>query len=268
MTKRSAKKGQPEPDAPVVPRLVTPKPLGAGPRSREARSRGHFIDHLSVPDIDRPGWGRKRGGRYTDSDLVGEERVDLLRRIRDCALSGMNDFEIEEALGITHQSLRRWAFDDPAVASCLEIPADIALSRVERALYHKATGYSFRSEEIKVINDEVVRVQTIKHVPPNETAAIFYLKNRAPDRWADVTKVDVDGTIDTGQTEVDPRKLAMAMLAVLQDGVTASVTTIEHVPEQNDDDQEPADAEAVGEQADDSAGQEPAPRQRRQRRSI
>ena len=28
-------------------------------------------------------------------------------------------------------------------------------------------------------------VQTVKHIPPDTTAQIFWLKNRRPDRWRD-----------------------------------------------------------------------------------
>jgi hypothetical protein len=42
-------------------------------------------------------------------------------------------------------------------------------------------------EETKVFrNGHVVKYTTRKHVPPNVTACIFWLKNRMPEDWRDV----------------------------------------------------------------------------------
>ena len=37
---------------------------------------------------------------------------------------------------------------------------------------------------------EVVQVPFIEHYPPDTTAAIFWLKNRRPDRWRDTQNID------------------------------------------------------------------------------
>lgn len=51
-------------------------------------------------------------------------------------------------------------------------------------------------EEIKVLqNGEVVRVQTVKHYPPDPTSMIFWLKNRQPQDWRDKTEVELS-TVD------------------------------------------------------------------------
>src|SRR5690606_15433480 len=114
---------KPEHPSRIAARGKSPVSRGVGP-----------IELADVPDSDAPGWRLKRVGpsnralRYTDADLYGEERNDLLRRIRDCALAGMTEYEIEKELGIRHMSLRRWAFDDPAVHATLAIPESIAVS--------------------------------------------------------------------------------------------------------------------------------------------
>jgi hypothetical protein len=57
---------------------------------------------------------------------------------------------------------------------------------LKRSLLHNATGYSYHGEKIFYDRDVgVVRVPVVKHVPPSDTAMIFYLKNRDPERWSD-----------------------------------------------------------------------------------
>ena len=65
-------------------------------------------------------------------------------------------------------------------------------SRVERSLYERATGYSHPEDKIFNDDGEPLIVPTVKHYPPDTTAAIFWLKNRQKDRWRDVSKVDLE----------------------------------------------------------------------------
>lgn len=53
------------------------------------------------------------------------------------------------------------------------------------ALYQKATGYQHPEDDIRIINGEVVKTQTVRHYPPDTAACIFWLKNRQPEKWQD-----------------------------------------------------------------------------------
>lgn len=216
----------------------------SGPRSKQARRRGpDWAKPENVPDIDTPGYGRSRNKRYSYRDLQGEERIDILRRIRDCALAGMNDFEIAQEFGIALSTLNRWGNDDPHVAAALAIPKEIADRRVERALYHLATGYSFRAEKIHINADgEVTRVEYIEHRPPDRAAAEFWLTNRQQDRWRKNVDVNVGGDVNVKHSAetLDNKTIAMALLVALREGMEQA--TIEH---EAPNEQIPADDQAV-----------------------
>jgi hypothetical protein len=51
--------------------------------------------------------------------------------------------------------------------------------------------YTFDSEEIKVIDGQVVRVPIREHVPPDFNAIRMWLCNRAPTRWKDISNLHV-----------------------------------------------------------------------------
>ena len=148
----------------------------------------------------------------------------------ELGLSGATDFEAAEALGIAVSTLTVWKARDPAFAKALSVSKDIADGKIEASLYHKARGYTFRSEKILQHEGVPIRVPTIEHVPPDTASIIFWLKNRQRDKWRD--KVDVEGEIEHKHTiDVDPRRLAIAMLATLRKAIEAPM--IEHEESDN-----------------------------------
>ena len=69
---------------------------------------------------------------------------------------------------------------------------EIADAEIASSLFHRAKGYSH--PEDKIFNNQGVElvVPTIKHYPPDTTAAIFWLKNRQKDNWRDKQEVDTN----------------------------------------------------------------------------
>ena len=74
------------------------------------------------------------------------------------------------------------------------------LAKVIRSLYERATGYEYEEEKRIVEYDKDGNVKPVKiektkkHVPPDVTAQIFWLKNRQRDRWQDRPQDYVDQT--------------------------------------------------------------------------
>ncbi len=194
-------------------------------RSRLARTRGPDETRpLNQPDADTPGWPRPRAKRYTTGSIHGEEREELLRRLRELAKAALTDFEIANELGVSTWMLQWWCDEDPAFAAALDLPKALADRRVERALYHRAVGYSYRSEKIiKRSDDTIVRVPVIEHVPPDVKAAETWLHNRKPEAWSSRQDLKLADNINMqfNEAEQDPRKLAMAVLATLREGMGA-----------------------------------------------
>lgn len=133
----------------------------------------------------------------------------------EMALNGATDAEIARELGVRRTTIYDWNKRIPGFADALKKAKAIFDSRVERTLAERALGYSH--PETKFFYDKdvgVVSVDTIKHYPPDTTAAIFWLKNRDPENWRDVQKVEADVNHNI---KVDDRQLALAMINVLQD---------------------------------------------------
>lgn len=162
-----------------------------------------------------------------------EHRAEILAEAKELGLSGATDFEAAEALGISVMTLNRWKARDPGFASALQLGKDIADGRIEATLYHKARGYTFRSEKIFQHEGRVIRAETIEHVPPSDTAMIFWLKNRQRDKWRDTQNLEADVNVKTDAP--DPTQLALALLATMQAAVAQQQAQQAKVIEHDDD---------------------------------
>ena len=68
-------------------------------------------------------------------------------------------------------------------------------AQVENALLRRALGYEYTEERVEVSEKDGRKVvQTVKHVPPDTAAQIFWLKNRRAGAWRD--KPDAPGDTD------------------------------------------------------------------------
>jgi len=103
---------------------------------------------------------------------------------------GATDMELAEHFDVTVRTIYRWRNAFPDFCQAVVIGKDAADDRVERALYNRAVGYSFESEKIFNYQGVVVRADVVEHVPPDQGAALNWLKNRRGDKWRDKQEVE------------------------------------------------------------------------------
>jgi hypothetical protein len=100
-----------------------------------------------------------------------------------------------------------------------------ANGRVASALFKKATGYEVKAEKLFQFRGEVVRGEYVEHIPPDTSAASFWLRNRAPELWKERCEVDVGGSIEhkfaamtPDERRADARSLADEIRRAIADG--------------------------------------------------
>ena len=140
--------------------------------SPELRKRG-------APLGNRRGLGNRGGGRKT----VYSPRLAVVAR--KCCVRGMTDIEVADILGIGLATLYRWKLDYPAFSRVFKLGREAADDRVERSLYSRAIGYDYVAEKPAMTRHGQKTMQYRAHIPPDTAAAVWYLKNRRPDRWRD-----------------------------------------------------------------------------------
>lgn len=113
---------------------------------------------------------------------------------RALAREGHTDEEIAERLDppIGVATLNRWKRDYPEFHEALKQGKSIVDAQVEESLLRRALGFSTTETRLEAKSDEFGRplrggrvIKITREVPPDSTAAIFWLKNRKPVQWRD-----------------------------------------------------------------------------------
>ena len=111
---------------------------------------------------------------------------DGLTLLEGWARDGLTDEQLAGKVGINPATLYDWKKKYPKISEALKKGKEIVDIQVENALLKRALGYDFQEERVERSDKDGVKVvQAIKHIPPDTTAQIFWLKNRRPDRWRD-----------------------------------------------------------------------------------
>ena len=111
---------------------------------------------------------------------------DGLTLLEGWARDGLTDEQLAEKIGINRATLYDWKKKYPNISNALKKGKEVVDIQVENALLKRALGYDFQEKRVgRSDKGGVEVVKTIKHVPPDTTAQIFWLKNRRPDKWRD-----------------------------------------------------------------------------------
>lgn len=116
------------------------------------------------------------------------------------AFEGLTDMEIAQRMGIARSTLKKWEKEHASFSDSLKQGKEPADAKVQKSLYQRAIGYTFKEKKVIVEmdssgNQKPARIETTERViPPDTTAQIFWLKNRRPDQWRD--KRDIDATVN------------------------------------------------------------------------
>lgn len=129
-----------------------------------------------------------------------------------CSL-GATDMELADFFEVDLSTVNLWKLRHKHFSEAIRVAKAVADDRVERSLYEKAMGYTFDSEKIFQFQGEVIRANTREHVPPSDSAIIFWLKNRRKEIWRDKHEVDNTGEVTHKWEEMDDEQLDRAIKA-------------------------------------------------------
>ena len=102
------------------------------------------------------------------------------------ARDGLTDEQLAEKIDIGTRTLYDWKGRYPQISQALKKGKEIVDIQVENALLKRALGYDYQEERVERSDKDGVKfIQTLKHVPPDTTAQIFWLKNRMKKQWKD-----------------------------------------------------------------------------------
>lgn len=115
----------------------------------------------------------------------------ILNLIRNLKIEGKTDKEVSEILGIHPNKLVLYKKSVTGLKEAIEegkaAGREIANDAVERALFERATGYSYIE---KVVDSKGKGQICERHAPPDIGAIKFWLKNKNPSEWRESQDVN------------------------------------------------------------------------------
>lgn len=118
------------------------------------------------------------------------EYVDLAYKF---CLLGATDKRLAELLEVNEDTIHEWKKTYPEFSESILRGRDIADAEIANSLYQRAKGYSHPEVDVKVIQNQVVLTDLVKHYPPDTTAASLWLRNRQGGSWRDKTEQEITG---------------------------------------------------------------------------
>ncbi|MBL7545611.1 MAG: helix-turn-helix domain-containing protein [Bdellovibrionaceae bacterium] len=138
------------------------------------------------------------------NDAIREKIIAL-------AEQGKTNEQIAEIIGVHVRTIENWQGKHKDLMWALREAKLSADELVEASLFSRAVGYTHPEEKSFCYEGVVVTHNTQKHHPPDIQAAMFWLKNRQPDKWRekqpgeDDKKVTLDGSITVTSTDLADR---------------------------------------------------------------
>ena len=113
---------------------------------------------------------------------------DGLKKIQSWFRDGLSDVQVAKNMGISKTTFYDWMNKYPAMSDSVKKGKQPVDFEVENALLKRAVGYEIEETNTFItMNSKGEKVQKVtktkKHISPDATAAIFWLKNRRPDKW-------------------------------------------------------------------------------------
>lgn len=118
---------------------------------------------------------------------------DGLTLLTGWARDGLTMDQIAHNMGIATCTLMDWKNRFPEVSDALKRGKEVVDMEVESALLKRAMGYDYNETKTEMIGDDVVKTTvTVKHIAPDVTAQIYWLKNRMRGKWTDGRQTQED----------------------------------------------------------------------------
>lgn len=145
---------------------------------------------------------RKDKGEPSRTGRPSSLKPEMVEQARKLCEKGFTDQELADFFEVNIRTIYRWKHESEAFCHALKLGKEAPDDRVERSLYAAAVGYEGDDIDIRVVQNRVVQTRIRRWFPPSVVAAIFYLKNRRPEKWRD--KLDA-------AVSVTPAELAAAV---------------------------------------------------------
>ena len=108
-------------------------------------------------------------------------RQEYAEQARKLCLLGFTDKQLADFFDVNESTITRWKQKYPEFCTSIKKGKAVADAQVVDSLYNRALGMEVTEVEVRDDGKKKVKRVTKKHIPPDTTAQIFWLKNRQPE---------------------------------------------------------------------------------------
>lgn len=116
---------------------------------------------------------------------------------------GAIDKELAEFFEVSESTIYEWKNQHDDFSEAIKSGKKIADMNVADRLYQRAMGYEHPEVHISNYQGSITQTPIRKVYPPDTVAAIFWLKNRQPEKWRDKTEKALSGSVNIQATAHD-----------------------------------------------------------------
>ena len=161
--------------------------------------------------------------------------AETCEQVHNFALLGMNDVEIAEELGVSHETVYAWKRQHPEFSEALSQGKVRADGKIALSLYKRAAG-EVKMPAVKVSFDKdgnPLYAPYVEHLAPDVGAMKMWLYNRRPKEWRDRREVEVTGGLEHRISLMSPEERRQRLLelqakaAQVIEGTAVEVSPVE-----------------------------------------
>lgn len=132
--------------------------------------------------------------------------------------------DLAEAFSVDIRTIANWLTDGAEFFQAVKLARGNLDDCVERSLFERAMGFEHDEEKIFCSEGDIVRAGTRKKYAPDTVAAIFWLKNRRPERWRDRREITgADGAPLGGPVNMDADAVVDGLVALATEHPIAAI---------------------------------------------
>ncbi len=121
-------------------------------------------------------------------------KEEYIQQVEKLCKLGAIDKEIAGFFGVCEATINNWKKAHPEFLESIKKGKVLADAEVSEKLFQRAIGYSHTDTKFATHEGQITDSQEyMKHYPPDSTAAIFWLKNRQPEKWREKQEVEHSG---------------------------------------------------------------------------
>lgn len=117
-------------------------------------------------------------------------KKEYAEQARKLCLLGATDVDLAEFFDVAKSTINLWKKKHPEFSDSIKKGKMIADAEVAESLFKRAIGIEYTEKKVRTDGKKEIKEVTKKLIPPDPTAAIFWLKNRQKEHWRDKQEID------------------------------------------------------------------------------